>query len=79
MSRQGNQGPVDELRISIVRILGLIKVVYRDEEEEGEKKKWDKEWKKCVAKMSSLMEIKTRGEGSRKLFREWELAGLDGA
>ena len=78
MSRRGDQTQVDELRVSVVRILGLIKMVYR-EDEEGGKKKWDKEWKRCLAKMNSLMEMKARSVGSRKLFREWELAGLDSA
>ncbi len=74
---------VDELRVAIVRILGLVKVLYREEGDEmgepgkGGKVFWEKEWRRCVWKVRSLIEGRSRGEGSRKVIREWDLAGLE--
>jgi pre-rRNA-processing protein IPI1 len=82
VGRQGNQVQVDELRVAIVRILGVVKGVYREEDEVGEQGKrgkgsWEKEWKRCIGKVRGLIEGRTRSEGSRKVIREWELANLD--
>lgn len=73
LSRQSNQTTMDDLRVSVIRILALIKHVYIDGDMEQEgKKAWDKDWKRCIAKIGKLVEARTRSEGSRRILREWE-------
>lgn len=65
MSRQPNQTTVDDLRVTIVKLLSLMKEAYHEDEEV--KRPWHKEWKQCLNKMSSMVEGRTRSEGSRRL------------
>lgn len=75
--RQPNQTVVDDLRITIVKILGLIKQVYIDvETDDLVKRPWEKEWKRCISKTATLVDARTRSEGSRRLVREWEMANI---
>jgi hypothetical protein len=77
LSRQPNQDVVDDLRISIVRILGLVKEAHVDvESDEQQTKAWEKDWRRCISKVSSLIEARSRSEGSRRLAREWEMTGI---
>jgi hypothetical protein len=77
LSRQPNQTVIDDLRITVIKILGLIKPIYVDVERDDQlKRPWEKEWKRCVSKTTALVEARTRSEGSRKLLREWELANI---
>jgi len=75
--RQPNQSVVDDLQVTIVRILSLVKQVYMDDTDDI-KQPWLKEWKRCIQKMASMIESRSRSEGGRKLTREWELANLEG-
>jgi hypothetical protein len=75
-ARQSNQSVVDDLRVTIVRILSLIKQVYIDDADET-KRPWDKDWKRCITKMSNLIESRTQSEGGRRLIREWESANFN--
>jgi hypothetical protein len=77
LSRQPNQDVVDDLRITIVRILGLVMQAHVDvESDEQQTKAWEKDWRRCISKVSSLIEARSRREGSRRLAREWELTGI---
>ena len=77
LSRQPNQDVVDDLRIAIVRILGLVKEAHADvESDEQQKKAWEKDWRRCISKVSTLIEARSRSEGSRRLAREWEMTGI---
>jgi len=74
LSRQPNQDVVDDLRIAIVRILGLVKQAHVDvESDEQQSKAWEKDWRRCISKVSSLIEARSCSEGSRRLAREWEM------
>lgn len=75
LSRQPNHQITDDLRITVIRILGLLKQVYL-EIEEGTKRPWHKDWKKCIKKLASLIEERSQHEGSRRVVREWELANF---
>jgi hypothetical protein len=76
-SRQPNQDVVDDLRIAIVRILGLVKEAHAEvESDEQQTKAWEKDWRRCISKVSSLIEARSRSEGSRRLAREWEMTGI---
>ena len=73
LSRQQNQTAIDDLRISVIRILGLIKHVYIDNDMEEEAKNgWEKQWMRCIGKIGKLVEARTQSEGSRRVVREWE-------
>ena len=74
MSRQANQSTVDDLRVAIVKLLSLINQVYPADEEI--KRPWQKAWKRCISKVSTIVEARTRSEGSRRLVREWELGNF---
>ena len=77
LSRQPNQDVVDDLRIAIVRILGLVKEAHADvESDEQQTKAWEKDWRRCISKVSTLIEARSRSEGSRRLAREWEMTGI---
>jgi Rix1 complex component involved in 60S ribosome maturation len=77
LSRQPNQTVIDDLQITIVQVLGLIKRVYIDIEMEDQLKQlWKREWKQCISKISVLVDARTQTKGSRKLVREWELANI---
>jgi Rix1 complex component involved in 60S ribosome maturation len=77
LSRQPNQAVIDDLRITIIRILSLIKQVYLDVDLDDQTKiPWEKEWKRCTSKISALISARAQSEGSRKLVREWELANI---
>ena len=69
MSRQPNQSTFDDLRITIIRLLALMKEVYPADDT---KRPWEKEWKRCLSKATTIVEARTRSEGSRRLVREWE-------
>jgi hypothetical protein len=75
LSRQPNHQITDELRITIIKILGLLKQIYLDTEETT-KRPWDKEWKRCTKKVAKLIEEISQHEGSRKIVRECELANI---
>jgi hypothetical protein len=75
LSRQPNHQITDDLRITIIKILGLLKQIYLDTEETI-KRPWDKEWKRCTKKVANLIEERSQHEGSRKIVREWELANI---
>jgi len=73
LSRQQNQTAIDDLRISVIRILVLIKHVYIDSDMEEEAKEgWEKQWMRCIGKIEKLVEARTQSEGSRRVVREWE-------
>ena len=77
LSRQPNQAVIDDLRITVIKILGLIKQIYIDVEPDDQLKRlWEKHWRRCVSKTAALVEARTRSEGSRRLLREWELANI---
>lgn len=77
LSRQPNQTISDDLRIAIVRIIGLIKQTCLDiQTDDQPKQHWNKELKRCISKLSTLIDARTRSEGSRRLVREWELANI---
>ena len=77
LSRQPNQTVIDDLQITIIQVLGLIKRIYIDIEMEDQlKQSWEKEWKQCISKLSVLVDARTQTKGSRKLVREWELANI---
>jgi hypothetical protein len=77
LSRQPNQSTIDDLRVTIIRILSLIKQVYLETESEDQPKRpWQKDWNRCLAKLSSIVEARNRTDGARKVMREWELANL---
>jgi hypothetical protein len=77
LSRQAQQGAIDNLRVLVIRILGLVKHVYIDEDIEEEwKRGWEKDWKRCVEKVGKLVDARTRSEGSRRIVREWENLGI---
>lgn len=78
LSRQSNQEVVDNLRLNIIKIMGLVKQVYVDVDssDEQQTKPWEKDWRRCVSKVTNLVEARSRSEGSRRLAREWELTGI---
>ena len=79
LSREQNQEVMDDLRIAIVRILGLVKQVYIDvEADDRQTKPSEKEWRRCIAKVWGLIEARSRSEGSRRLAREWVMTGISG-
>jgi Rix1 complex component involved in 60S ribosome maturation len=73
-SRQPNQSVIDDLSVSIIRIMAIIHHVYQSEE--PEKQHSHKQWKRCTSKMSNLIESRSQSDGSRRLTREWELGNL---
>jgi hypothetical protein len=77
LSRHAQQGAIDNVRVMVIRILGLVKHVYIDEDTEEERKRgWEKEWKRCVGKVEKLVDARTMSEGSRRIVREWENVGI---
>jgi len=65
-----------DLCISIIRILSIIKRAFFDVEDQEPRKEWEKEWNRCLKKLSGTMDGVAAGEGTRKLLYEWEAAGL---
>lgn len=77
LSRHPRQNVADDLCVSIIRILALIKEVYLDDENDDPVGRlWKTHWRRCIAKISSLVDARMRIEGSRKVVREWELANI---
>jgi hypothetical protein len=74
LSRQPNQTTLDDLRVSIIKLLVLVKDVYLTKEET--RQSWQKEWKRCLKKVSNIVEARIRSEGSRRIVREWELGNF---
>ena len=73
LMRQPNQTAIDDLRVSVIRILSLIKHVYIDNDIEAEDRKgWDKDWMRCIGKIRKLVEVRMQSEGSRRVVCEWE-------
>jgi hypothetical protein len=77
LSRQPNQTAMDDLRVSVIRILSLVKHVYIDNDmEQDGKRGWENDWKRCIGKLRKLVEARTQSEGSRRVVREWENLGI---
>jgi Rix1 complex component involved in 60S ribosome maturation len=77
LSRSTTQTIIDDLRISIIRILALLNHVYISvDSDDIPNRSWDKSWKRAILKMSNLIECRKETEGSRRLVREWELANI---
>ena len=76
LSRQSNQEVVNDLRVTVVKIVGLVKQVYVGGELDERTKPWEKDWKRCISKVASLVEAGGRVDGSRRLARAWEMMDI---